>query len=816
MTDDLVVFGREYENVTGIKATDDNGQVQTYIKPEGTINITTKGLTDVRLFATANVDTGTSVPDGGSTNQVLAKDSDTDGDVTWKTVDKTYVGLGNVDNTSDANKPISTATQTALNGKLSTSLKGANSGLAELDANGKVPTSQLPSFVDDVLEYSDQGSFPSTGETGKIYIAQDTNKTYRWSGTAYVEISSSLALGTTSSTAYRGDYGNTAYTHATDSERSTTAQSSGLYKIATTAQGHVASATAVVKSDITDLGIPAQDTTDLTAMTGTLPIANGGTGKTTASAAANAILGGMSAWTATPTDDTYFIRQDTGGSLSFGRAKFSTLWTYIKSKISSVLGLTETTYSGSAAKVNNHTVASDVPADAVFTDTVYTHPTTSGNKHIPAGGSAGQVLKYSADGTAVWGDVSALPDSTSSNANQVLKLDSSGANPSWGGYSVPTGGYVGQVLSKSNNSSGAFYWKSIDIPSIIGYYNAYTNYYNDTGHCQGLYDTWDYIPGMSSELYNGKDCILTINQTDPTTGETSNYWDYYVTGVSDATTDTSFSSTYFSNEEVYYINCHRTLTDGSVEKKTFEAVYEFDSYSCWMLKDVTTPDSSGLPSGGAKGQILIKNSATDGDVTWTSGGSANQVLSRNSSNNAIWRTIREVPDGNTVAGHPQFLQYDPVSNTYGMAGLVFDVSLYDQYENDENEQPYFSGKFYFNNEPSNIYETWQYGIPIRIHLPLTTSGAKALFNETHDVNEDDLGNYGIPFTVISAIETINTASTAEAGYNITDYTFNISRTLKDGSVESKIISCILDVDQWAYDVFVTNAASIPQASGVSF
>jgi hypothetical protein len=42
MTDDLVVFGQEYENVTGIKATDDNGQVQTYIKPEGTINITTK------------------------------------------------------------------------------------------------------------------------------------------------------------------------------------------------------------------------------------------------------------------------------------------------------------------------------------------------------------------------------------------------------------------------------------------------------------------------------------------------------------------------------------------------------------------------------------------------------------------------------------------------------------------------------------------------------------------------------------------------------------------------------------------------------
>lgn len=58
-------------------------------------------------------------------------------------------------------------------------MKGANNGLAELDANGKVPSSQLPSYVDDVLEYTSQSAFPATGETGKIYIAQDTNKTYR-------------------------------------------------------------------------------------------------------------------------------------------------------------------------------------------------------------------------------------------------------------------------------------------------------------------------------------------------------------------------------------------------------------------------------------------------------------------------------------------------------------------------------------------------------------------------------------------------------------------------------------------------------------
>lgn len=145
--------------------------------------------------------------------------------------------------------------------KLDTSLKGANNGLAELDASGKIPTSQLPSYVDDVVEYASTSAFPSTGESGVIYIALDTNKTYRWSGSGYVEISESLALGETSSTAYRGDRGKTAYDHATDSSRLTTAQASGLYKIATTNEGHIASTAAVTKTDITDLGIPAQDTT---------------------------------------------------------------------------------------------------------------------------------------------------------------------------------------------------------------------------------------------------------------------------------------------------------------------------------------------------------------------------------------------------------------------------------------------------------------------------------------------------------------------------------------------------------------------------
>ncbi len=98
--------------------------------------------------------------------------------------------------------------------KLDKSLKGVAGGLAELDSSGHVPSSQLPSYVDDVLEYPSKNNFPAVGETGKIYVTLDTNLTYRWSGSAYVEISPSLALGETSSTAYRGDRGKIAYDHS--------------------------------------------------------------------------------------------------------------------------------------------------------------------------------------------------------------------------------------------------------------------------------------------------------------------------------------------------------------------------------------------------------------------------------------------------------------------------------------------------------------------------------------------------------------------------------------------------------------------------
>lgn len=93
--------------------------------------------------------------------------------------------------------------------KLDATLKGAVDGLAELDGTGKVPSSQLPSYVDDVVEYANLAAFPVTGSTGLIYIALDSNKTYRWSGSTYVEISagpaSTDALGEGSTNLYFTD-----------------------------------------------------------------------------------------------------------------------------------------------------------------------------------------------------------------------------------------------------------------------------------------------------------------------------------------------------------------------------------------------------------------------------------------------------------------------------------------------------------------------------------------------------------------------------------------------------------------------------------
>lgn len=114
--------------------------------------------------------------------------------ITWdsKPENKEALELGNVTNDAQVKR----------------SEMGVANGVATLDDTGLIPSSQLPGFVDDVIEFNSKDEFPTNGESGKIYIDISENKSYRWTGTQYTEIpTGGITLGETSSTAYSGDKG---------------------------------------------------------------------------------------------------------------------------------------------------------------------------------------------------------------------------------------------------------------------------------------------------------------------------------------------------------------------------------------------------------------------------------------------------------------------------------------------------------------------------------------------------------------------------------------------------------------------------------
>lgn len=188
---------------------------------------------------------GEGIAAGGDKGELLVKHSGDDYDTEWRSIDtsdvpdsadRRYVTdqqravLSNTSNTNTGDETGASIKSklgiTILSGSntgdrtleelggIPLSQKGNPGGVAELDTNGRVPQAQLPSYVDDVLEYNSLAEFPVQGESGKIYVADDTNLAYRWSGTAYVVISPTLALGETASTAYRGDRGKISYDHS--------------------------------------------------------------------------------------------------------------------------------------------------------------------------------------------------------------------------------------------------------------------------------------------------------------------------------------------------------------------------------------------------------------------------------------------------------------------------------------------------------------------------------------------------------------------------------------------------------------------------
>lgn len=152
------------------------------VTPTQAAHLATKGYVDGITIAFSSV-TGkpTTLAGYGITDAVAANVAITAGTYRSVTVDSKGLVTAGTNPTTLAGYGITDA--------VSSSLIGAANGVAPLDATGKVPSAQLPSFVDDVLEYANLAGFPASGTSGIIYVALDTNKVYRWSGTVYVEIS---------------------------------------------------------------------------------------------------------------------------------------------------------------------------------------------------------------------------------------------------------------------------------------------------------------------------------------------------------------------------------------------------------------------------------------------------------------------------------------------------------------------------------------------------------------------------------------------------------------------------------------------------
>lgn len=156
----------------------DNFNTLTFESSDNSIDIVADPLTGTIDFTTGETTGVTSV--NGRTGDVI--------------LDKSDVNLDQVDNTSDADKPISDDTQDALDLKIDLLEKGAADGVAPLNSSSKIDAIYLPSYVDDVVEVADYASLPIPGEDGKIYVTLDTNKIYRWSGSLYIEIAENKSI----------------------------------------------------------------------------------------------------------------------------------------------------------------------------------------------------------------------------------------------------------------------------------------------------------------------------------------------------------------------------------------------------------------------------------------------------------------------------------------------------------------------------------------------------------------------------------------------------------------------------------------------
>lgn len=532
-------------------------------------------------------------------------------------VTKAQIGLANVENKSSTQIRSELTKENVTNAlgytPIDESRIGAANGVASLDASGRIPASQIPGGFDNIEEYDNLAAFPTTGEEGKIYVAKDTNLTYRWTGSQYVEISPSLALGETATTAYRGDRGKVAYDHSQVSGNSTihhTHANKELLDTYTQTEADLANAVAKVHehgnkgvldgitSDKVNSWDGKEDAFDV------LPTTKGGTGTNAASKSAltSTLINSLNAENSTPKDSDYYVSQYAGGgatTTSYRRRPVSALWEYIKNKISSVLGLTSSSYSGKAATAGT---ADKAVADKSGNDIETTYATKS---ELSTHTNDTTVHITAAERTA-WNAKASTSVATTSANGLMSKTDKAKLDGISSGANKADVSYASKKLTKTINGTTT---DVVAASTIIRDTNTFGNFAAVTDVTVSnikFHTYWQVAPTSSNQVYG-----FAVH---PTTGKLyrvyNNKGAYSVYGY-----DTDTNTTY-SFDGTYNASTNKAATVSSITSRIATAKTELtaaidseasarESADTTLQTNIATVDAKGIVINEINGENVI-------------------------------------------------------------------------------------------------------------------------------------------------------------------------------------------------------------------
>ena len=510
-------------------------------------------------------------------------------------VTKAQIGLANVENKSSSQIRSELTKENVTNAlgytPIDESRIGAANGVASLDASGRIPASQIPGGFDNIEEYDNLAAFPTTGEEGKIYVAKDTNLTYRWTGSQYVEISPSLALGETATTAYRGDRGKIAYDHSQVSGNSTihhTHANKELLDSYTQTEADLANAVAKVHEHGNKSVLDGITSDKVNSWDGKedafniLPTTKGGTGTNAASQSAltSSLINSLSTGLSKPVDADYYVSQYQNGgtsNTSFVRRPVSALWEYIKDKISSVLGLTSSSYSGKAATAGT---ADKAVADKSGNDIETTYAKRS---ELSTHKEDTTVHITAAERTA-WNAKASTSVATTSANGLMSKTDKSKLDGISSGANKADVSYASKKLTKTINGTTT---DVVAASTIISDTNTFGNFAAVTDVTVSnikFHTYWKVAPTSSNQVYG-----FAVH---PNTGKLyrvyNNKGSYSVYGY-----DTDTNTTY-SFDGTYNSSTNKAATVSSVTTRIATAKNELDAaIDAVDAKGITVKEISG-------------------------------------------------------------------------------------------------------------------------------------------------------------------------------------------------------------------------------